>query len=217
MVIKNQYAFGDGNTLYEYVGCTQDKFPFKRNHTLPEDAANGSTIDHKDCNRTYVYQSYFINGVGLVEFWFQLGNANAKIDIVRYKSNNDILVISNPADTDAVATAISTAYSVKVIGADGSATDVTAGTTLGTNYQLIVDSDITAGEHTAIISYVATNPSTVRTRPDSYNCPSMTLGECRAFGSGSGSAMPKEISANLSNSGGIFLIDSIPYKIVVTG
>ena len=218
MIIKSVNNFEEGKALYEFVCGTKDKFPFKRNHTLPDDAVPGSTIEAPAVNTTFVYHAFnmparFNND--LVECWVPKNSSTVKTGLVLYKSSNSVVEITDPADVAAVATAIASAYTAKLVASSGSLSDVSAGTTIGTNYQLIPEPSLEAGDHECLAFFIA-DPTTVRTRPDADNCPTVTIEECKCYSSTSGSAFNSYFNDWFSNRDGCLCVALIPYKIKLT-
>lgn len=210
MIIKDKISFGDGKALYELVASAYDSFPYKRNHTLPEDAVSGTVLSVTDINSDFVYISV-AEFDGDIETWVRKGASSDNVGLIPYQSGTSVLTINNPADADAIKTAIATAYTVKLLKADRSIGSLEYGSTAGTNYQIDLPNPSTsAGDYYAIMVFRKVNPTQGRAKPDSFNCPTLSIGESVQFG-GTGMAASKAVTTAYGYGSAVFAV--IPYKV----
>ena len=168
MIIKSVESYETGRKLYEIVAVNTDQLPFKKNGTLPKDAVTGSKLTLVDCDRTFIY--FETDERGHSEKWVPITSSQT-ISLIAYATAGYDPTVSSPADLDAVKTAIATAYTVKRVNGSASTSDVSYGSTVGTNYQLVIPEALTAGAYEGWAVYTSSGPSKARLTLDEFNVP----------------------------------------------
>lgn len=168
MIIKSVESYETGRKLYEIVAVNTDPLPFKKNGTLPKDAVTGSKLVAVDLGRTFIY--FETEDSGHAEKWVTISSSQT-VGLIAYPSSGYAPTVSSPADLDAVKTAIATAYKVLRITGNASTTEVTYGTTVGTNYQLVIPEALTAGTYEGWAVYTESGPGKGRLTLDDFNTP----------------------------------------------
>lgn len=168
MIIKSVESYETGRKLYEIVAVNTDPLPFKKNGTLPKDAVTGSKLTLVDCNRLYIY--FETDEQEHAEKWVPITSSQT-IGLIAYATAGYEPTVSSPADLDAVKTAVATAYTVKRVTGSASTSDVSYGSTVGTNYQLVLPEALTAGTYEGWAVYTESGPGKGKLTLDEFNAP----------------------------------------------